>query len=164
MEIATAVSTITTLIEPDASEERVAVLARWIAEQDYSAAEIRMVEREAPKANHYGKFIRIDVLHGIVERSRRLRSMLDRVLTGEEVSKLCSAHPDVTPLDFACASFDRFNNPLWRYAPEIAARARERKQAATPHIEDEPSKRLRAGNAPGPLADLTAGVGQPPPG
>lgn len=140
-QVADAVSTVLALIEPDAGPERVAVLARFVADQDYTAAEMQLMAREGPKANHYGSRLRIDVLHGIVEESRKLRAMLDRVLTGEEVSALCTAHPEISPDDFACASYDRFNNPLWRYAPDVARRARERGIVATPETPDAVGRR-----------------------
>lgn len=153
-DVAQAVATVVALIEPDAAPERVGVLARFIGDQGYTAAEMRLIEREGPKANHYGKHVRIDVLNSIVEESRKMRAMLDRVLTGEDVSALCTAHPEVRPEDFACASFDRFNNPLWRYAPDVARRARERGVTATPELPETAGRDDR----PAPLGIIGGGA------
>lgn len=158
-QIADAVSTVAALVEPDASPERIAVLTRFIGDEDYTAAEMRLIARMGPKANHYGKHVRVDVLHEIVTEHRKVRAMLDRMVTGEEIAALCTAHPEISPDDFAPGTFDRFNNRLYRYAPEIARRARERGLSGGPVIEDDAPRRI--GDAPPRderLRKLVAGI------
>lgn len=132
--MATTVSAICTLVEP--GSDRVGVLAQAITARGYSAAEIELIRREAPYANHYGPHVRLDVIDTIVKDHRRVRSMLTRALSGDEVAEVCGLDPSITPDDFACANYDARNNPLWRYAPDVARRARERGIVANPETPE----------------------------
>ena len=132
---ADAVATVVTLVEEEASPERIGTLARYIAQRGYTAAEMRLIAQEGPAANHYGKRVNLHTLDEIVNDARKIRAMLDRVLTGDELATLCTAHPEISPRDFACAGHDGRNQPLWKHAPEIAAKARARN---TQHIAELP--------------------------
>lgn len=124
------------MVEPDADPARVSVLSRAIAGRGYSAAEVDLIREEAPFANHYGAHLRLDVVDGIVNEHRRIRSMIARTLSGDEVAEVCGLDTSISPDDFACAGYDGRNNPLWRYAPDVAARARARGIVANPETPE----------------------------
>ena len=128
-----------TLVEPGSA--RIPVLAQAIAQRGYTAAEVELIRKEAPFANHYGPLVRLDVLDAIVNDHREMRAMLARMVTAEEVAALCTKHAELTPDDFAPGPFDRFNNRLYRYAPEIARSDWARGLTGGPEIEPTPHNR-----------------------
>lgn len=134
--VAAAVGEVLAFVEPTATDGRAAMVTRAISQRGYSAPEIELIKREAPFANHYGPHVRLDVIDKIVNDHRAVRAMLARPLSGDDVAAVCTLDPALSPDDFACTGFDSRNNPLWRYAPAVAASARDRGIVATPEMPD----------------------------
>ena len=126
------------LVEPGAAKDRVQALGRAIKGRGYSAAEIELIKAEAPFANHYGAFVRLDVLEAIVIESRRVRSLLSRRITDEERAEVTVKHPEIDFYDFVGAGYNKRNESLWFYDPALRRRIRQ--------IEHE---KFQAGEVPG---------------
>ena len=123
--IAAAVGEVLALVEPGADGDRVQALGRAVASRGYTAAEVQLIKAEAPFRNHYGAFMRLDVLDAIVTESRRLRSMLSRRVTDEERAEISTKHPEVLFNDFVPAGYDSKGAGYWWHDPVRAARLRE---------------------------------------
>jgi len=111
-------------VEPEASEQRVAFLARLLKTKEYSKAEIALVMKELPfdpEASHnYGRGFNPADIQRIVDEHRTLRARLDQRLSSSQRDDLIAEFPEeVDPDGFECAGFNEYDEPLWYYAPDV---------------------------------------------
>lgn len=111
-------------VEPEASPERAAFLARLLRTKEYTKAELGLVMRELPfdpdASHNYGKGFNPADVQRIVDEHRELRARLNQKLTSEQRDDLIARCPkEIDPDDFECAGFDEHDNPLWMYVPGI---------------------------------------------
>jgi len=127
--IADTVSMIVSLVEPDADEDRVSVLTRYLSAQDYTDAEIRYAARELPKDEHldakmrYGKPLTPADFERVIGRVRKLRRVLGQQRIPEKrVDALVDEMDKLSRGDFGQCGFDANDNPVYT----ITADARQR--------------------------------------
>lgn len=96
------------------------MLARLIAMRDYTRAELLQAMQAVPfdtRASHnYGRGLNAADVERVVAEGRRLRKMLDRMLTQRQMFDLCAEFPnEVAPSDFGICGYDGMDNPFFRY-------------------------------------------------
>ena len=120
---AAAASHLMSLCEPDASDQRQQVMTRLLASYDYTRAELLLAMREVPRdpeaGHNYGRGFSVADLHRIVADHRQARQQLDRPVTAPTRDELCAQFDELRPQDFPCCSYNKFNEPLFRYNPDL---------------------------------------------
>jgi len=138
-------------VEPGASEERTAFLARLLSTREYSKAELALVMKELPfdpEASHnYNQGLNPADVERIISEHRTLRARLTQRITSEQRDDLIAEAPgEIDPDDFECAGFDEHDNPLWLYAPtadqESAPEPRPQLEETRPNRDPEEAEGL----------------------
>ena len=111
-------------VEPDASDSRMQTVARLLKTRDYTRAELMLAMKELPfdpEASHnYGKGFNPADVERIVSEHRKLRQKLSQPLSSEDRDELIAEHPEkIDPDAFHCCGFNSYDEPLWRYAPDV---------------------------------------------
>lgn len=147
-DVAEVAAFVVSVVEPGAEPARTALVSKLLAMYAYTRAELLLIGREAPRANHYGNHVRMDVIDGIVQQSRTLRAATRGRISQTERDRVCAetgTHPD----DFACAGFDERNRAEFTYAPHL------RRETPAP-----PPTPLLGGAGNGPGDDAAADGGR----
>lgn len=101
--------------------QRIAMLARLVAMRGYSRAELALAASKVPydtRASHnYGRGLNAADVERVVAESRKLRAMLDRMLTERQMFDVCAEFPeDLDPSQFGICGYDSMDRPFYRYA------------------------------------------------
>lgn len=120
-ELATAAEFLVSVVEPDASSERAALLGRLLAMRDYTRAELILAMQRVPfdgRASHnFGRGLNVADVERVIMEHRKLRAMLDRTLTAFQMRRLCDEFPtEVHPDHFGICGYDHDDRPLYVYA------------------------------------------------
>jgi len=104
-----------------ASDEEKMVFMRLLAAYDYTRAELIYAMREVPRdpERFGGRGVTIQDVERIVRQSRTMRARLDQQIDEEALGELLAEFPDdLNREDFHCSGFNKFDEPLYRYAPD----------------------------------------------
>jgi len=117
-------------VEPEASDSRMKTVARLLRTRDYTRAELMLAMKELPfdpEASHnYGKGFNPADVERIVDEHRTLRRRLTQPLSSEDRDNLIAEFSDkIDPDAFHCCGFNSYDEPLWRYAPDVEAQPKE---------------------------------------
>jgi hypothetical protein len=111
--------------ERRASDEEKMVFMRLLAAYDYTRAELIYAMREVPRdpERFGGRGVTIQDVERIVRQSRTMRARLDQQIDEEALGELLAEFPDdLGREDFRCSGFNQFDEPLYRYAPNVEKR------------------------------------------
>lgn len=132
--IASTVGMVVSLVEPDADDDRVQVLTRYLCSQDYTEAEIRYAARELPKDEHldnkmrYGKPMTPADFERVIKRSRKVRSKLRKSMDRDTMLEMIEMEPALSEEDFG-KRHDRDNNTVYKLKADARARIVEKRHA-----------------------------------
>ena len=113
-----AVGTVVSLVEPDADEERVQVLAQYLLAQDYTDAEIRYAARELPRDEHldnkmrYGRPLTPADFERVISASRRIRASLQTTMDRDTMMEMIKRIPELEREDFGTRHNEK-NQPVF---------------------------------------------------
>ncbi|WVM01038.1 hypothetical protein [Salinibacter phage 6_8] len=117
---ATAAKHLLAAVEPEASDQRSKMIYRLLRTREYSRAELLLVMKELPfdpdASHNYGKGLNPADIERIVEENRQTRRRLTRPMDSETRDEFITEH-GADPDAFHCCGFDKYDEPLWRYAP-----------------------------------------------
>lgn len=136
-DVRAAVAYMLTAVEPTVADERVGVLIRMLGARGYTRAELLLATQELPfdadASHNYNRGFNPADVERIIKKNRKARAMLARPVSSRERDDLITEHPGtVDPDGFRCCGFDSYNNPLWRYAPQVKA-----SKPPTPELSDK---------------------------
>lgn len=117
-------------VEPEASESRMKTIVRLLKTRDYSRAELLLAMKRLPfdpEASHnYGRGFNPADVERIIEESRKTRARLQQPLSSEQRDEMIAEHPgEIDPDAFHCCGFNEYDEPLWRYAPNVDSEPRQ---------------------------------------
>jgi hypothetical protein len=113
-----AVGTVVSLVEPDADEQRVQVLAQYLLAQGYTDAEIRYAARELPRDEHldnkmrYGKPLTPADFDRVINQSRRIRASLQTTMDRDTMMEMIELIDELEREDFG-TRHDENNQPVF---------------------------------------------------
>lgn len=118
-DVGAVVSHVMTLVESDASDEKTSVVSRMLAKREYTRAELLLIAQELPfdpKASHnFGRGFNPADCERIVNEHREMRAWLQVQMDEEQLVKLCTRFPELSPDDFKCSGFNGRNERMYRY-------------------------------------------------
>lgn len=111
-------------VEPEASESRMQTITRLLKTRDYTRAELLLAMKRLPfdpEASHnYGRGFNPADVERIVEEHRKIRARLQQPLSSQQRDEMIAEYPDqIDPDAFHCCGFNEYDEPLWRYAPDV---------------------------------------------
>jgi hypothetical protein len=129
-EYAEAAAYLMAAVEPEASDSRMQTVARLLRTRDYTRAELMLAMKELPfdpEASHnYGKGFNPADVERIVSEHRTLRQRLTQSLSSKDRDELIAKFPEnINPDAFHCCGFNSYDEPLWRYAPNVDTEPKE---------------------------------------
>jgi hypothetical protein len=104
------------------SDEEKMAFMRLLAAYDYTRAELIYAMREVPRdpERFGGRGVTIQDVERIVRQSRTMRARLDQQIDEEALGELLAEFPDdLDREDFQCSGFNKFDEPLYRHAPDV---------------------------------------------
>lgn len=105
-----------------ASDAEKVTFIRQLAAYDYSRAELLLAMREVPRdpERFGGRSVTVQDVHRVIRRSRIMRKRLKQSLDAEARDELIAEYPkELSQEDFKCCGFNKFDEPLYRYAPDV---------------------------------------------
>lgn len=118
-------------LSPRTPSDVMAKIAGMIARQGYSADELAYCAARLPFDEKTAESMQYKTpnpywllphVERIIRESRRLRRQLAEGLLSEwDIGKIVAAHPEIERTDFQRGGFTADDQPLYRYAPGIAA-------------------------------------------
>jgi hypothetical protein len=140
------------------SDEEKMAFMRLLAAYDYTRAELIYAMREVPRdpERFGGRGVTIQDVERIVRQSRTMRARLDQQIDEEALGELLAEFPDdLDREDFQCSGFNKFDEPLYRYAPEL------KKHGGPPRpVLEEKKRPKRRGNETADGDEIVAGLGE----
>lgn len=97
------------------------MLTRLMGMRDYTRAELVLAVQRVPfdsRASHnFGRGLNVADVERVIMEHRKLRAMIDRVVTEFQMRKLCEEFAtEIEPDHFGVCGYDADDRPLWRYA------------------------------------------------
>lgn len=114
-----AVSQVMDVAAPDASADRISLLARLIAQRGYTAAELAYAAQELPFDDYlndklrYGKTIMPADFERVIERVRVKRRLIGQKIPESKLDELLLDLPDLSRDDFGQCGFDGNGNAVY---------------------------------------------------
>jgi len=114
-----AVSQVMDVAAPDASADRISLLARLISQRGYTAAELAYAAQELPFDEYlndklrYGKSIMPADFERVIKQVRKKRSLLGKKLTEQKMEELVMELPDLKRSDFGVCSRNSKDDPIF---------------------------------------------------
>lgn len=129
-EVMEAAAFLITAVEPEASDQRVQMIARLLKMRDYTRAELLLVMRELPfdsdAAHNYGRGLNPADVERIIQANREIRAKATKLMSSQERDELIAKCPDrVDPDDFHLSTYNSYDEPLWAYNPGLDSNPRQ---------------------------------------
>ncbi len=109
-----------------ASDAERQTFVRMLTSYDYTRAELLLAMREVPRdpERFGGRAAGIQDVERVIRKSRTMRARLEQALTAQARDELCAAYPqEISAEAFRCCGFNQFNEPLYRYTPDVPSHA-----------------------------------------
>lgn len=125
--VSAVVVSILALVEPSADSDRTEVLTQYLANRDYTDAELRYAARELPRDEHldakmrYGKPLTPADFERVINRSRRIRTSLRTAMDRETMIEMIEEFDDLSEDDFG-QRHDQNNNTVFLLKKEARQR------------------------------------------
>jgi hypothetical protein len=145
-EVATVVEFLITACDEKPTDARTGMLARLVRMRGYSRAELLLAAQTVPfdprSGTNYGRGLNAADLERVIDESRTIRAMLDRMLTERQMFDICGKYPqDLRPDMFGICGYDATDRPFYRYArsggPQVHA-PRPQLEERTERVPDGP--------------------------
>ena len=153
-EVEKAAAYLVAAVEPEASDSRMQTVTRLLKTRDYSRAELLLAMKRLPfdpdASHNYGRGFNPADVERIVEESRKTRARLQQPLSSEQRDEMIAEHPkEIDPDAFHCCGFNEYDEPLWRYAPNVDSEPKE----PEPDLgESLPGRNREESSTQGPMA------------
>lgn len=118
------------MVEPEAPEGRPTTMYRALKTRGYSRAELLLAMKQLPfdpdASHNYGRGFNPADVERIISEHRKARTRLTQRLTSKQRDQLIAEFPDeIDPDAFHCCGFNSYDEPLWRYAPDVDSEPQE---------------------------------------
>lgn len=114
-----AVSQVMDVAAPDASADRISLLARLVSQREYTAAELAYAAKELPFDDflnnklRYGKPIMPADFERVIDEVRTKRRLMDRRIPESQLDELLMELPELDRSDFGQCGYDHNDRPLY---------------------------------------------------